>query len=455
MSVELREALERAATKPRRDLDVAAVYLAGSRRRRRKTAAAGLAAVLLVGVLTTSLMQVRSAPSVILQSPPTTSGWHPIPEAPITARYDHVAAWAGDEMLVWGGRDRADTYFRDGAAYDRRTQVWRRIPQAPIDGRVHAASAWTGEKLLVVGGWAAPPGDTIEVQPDGGTGMRYFSDGAAYDLATDSWRTIAPFPLQPRADAAAVWTGQELLIWGGRTFNTGPVAFFDNGAAYDPAKDTWRILAAAPLRPRAGHSTVWTGRELVVYGGVASMNTFEAFRDGAAYDPGTDTWRGIASGPQTQGNPSMRFNAAAWTGEEMIIWTGRKTAAYNPASNQWRRAADDPFPGFERIVGPGSVVWTGSQMLTWGGWGELDDPDRGGPQADGAAYVPATDSWAKLEESPLQPRDGHTLVWTGYELIIWGGETLTNGLLGDDIETVGDGGVYIPPATHASDPPTH
>jgi N-acetylneuraminic acid mutarotase len=445
MPTDLRDALSDAAATPSRNFDVAGAYQAGRRRRRVKAGIGGAAAVLLVvAVASTSLSQLR-APDVSFGRPGQPAGWSSLPDAPLAVRYDHVAAWTGDEMVVWGGRDRNETYFRDGAAYDPRARTWRMLPDAPVDGRVGGVSAWTGEELVVLGGWGARMRDGVAINPDDDAAMTYHRDGAAYDPATDSWRTIAPFPLKPRTAAAVAWTGRELLVWGGYRFNVGPVRFFSDGAAYNPVTDTWRVLPAAPISARAGHSTVWTGTEFVIYGGVASMGRFDGFRDGAAYDPKADVWRPIAEGPATKGDPGMKFNATAWTGTEMLMWTGRTTAGYHPARDRWRPLAEDPLPGFTRLVGPDAVEWTGTQMLTWGGWAEVGD---GGPQSDGAAYDPAQDTWTLLEESPLPARDGHSLVWTGSELLIWGGETFSEGILsdlvGDGIVALNDGAAYVP-----------
>ena len=49
------------------------------------------------------------------------------------------------------------------------------------------------------------------------------------------------------------------------------------------ATEGWRRLAGAPLSPRVGHSAVWTGSELLVWGGRVPGGAAKA--DGAAYDP--------------------------------------------------------------------------------------------------------------------------------------------------------------------------
>lgn len=59
--------------------------------------------------------------------------------------------------------------------------------------------------------------------------------------AAGSWRLVAPSPLSPRADHSVVWTGREMIVWGGDAGGS----YFADGAAYDPRRDTWRKIAPA------------------------------------------------------------------------------------------------------------------------------------------------------------------------------------------------------------------
>jgi hypothetical protein len=58
-----------------------------------------------------------------------------------------------------------------------------------------------------------------------------------------------------------------LLIWGGTpgTYNN----FFADGAAYDPATDRWHRLA--PSSGRFASGAVWTGTEMLVWGGIVPL----------------------------------------------------------------------------------------------------------------------------------------------------------------------------------------
>ena len=49
-----------------------------------------------------------------------------------------------------------------------------------------------------------------------------FNTGGRYDPGTDSWTptTTANAPM-PRSYHTGVWTGNEMIVWGGLSFNTG------------------------------------------------------------------------------------------------------------------------------------------------------------------------------------------------------------------------------------------
>jgi hypothetical protein len=112
----------------------------------------------------------------------------------------------------------------------------------------------------------------------GGQGSTYLNTGGRYSLATDSWSPMntngAP---AGRYEHAAVWTGSELMIWGGVGF--GPTYFAD-GARYDEASDSWKTLSAiGSPTARWLHTAVWTGTEMIVWGGFCGSTYFhQAFR---------------------------------------------------------------------------------------------------------------------------------------------------------------------------------
>lgn len=271
---------------------------------------------------------------------------------------------------------------------------WQPIPDAPIKARLRNPAVWTGEEMVIWGG---------------GVEDAQLVDGAAFDPDAQEWRILSDGPLEFSSGRTAVWTGQEMLLWGGEVGDGGH-GRPDNGAAYDPNTDTWTELPRAPHWSLAGHSAIWTGEEMVVWGGVGMEN------QGAALAPRSGGWKPIAPAPID----GRHGHTAVWTGTEMIVWGGRSSggggllttaAAYDPVSDSWRELP--PAPVSKRDLH--AAVWTGEEMIVWGGWSEDT------ALSDGAAYNPASNSWRELPPAPIGAGDSDTVdVWTGREMIVVG-----------------------------------
>jgi hypothetical protein len=64
-----------------------------------------------------------------------------------------------------------------------------------------------------------------------------------------------------------------------------------------------------------------------------------------------------------------------------------------------------------------TAVWTGSEMIVWGGLNE-----SGNTVNTGGKYNPGTDSWTATNTTNAPAaRTSHTAVWTNSEMIVWGG----------------------------------
>src|SRR5438876_2634167 len=77
-----------------------------------------------------------------------------------------------------------------------------------------------------------------------------------------------------------------------------------------------------------------------------------------------------------------------------------------------------------------TAVWTGSEMIVWGGYvqGGANTTNTGG------RYNPGTDSWTATSTiNAPEARGYHTAVWTGSEMIVWGGSNSNSG----DVKTGG------------------
>src|SRR4029077_1104019 len=109
--------------------------------------------------------------------------------------------------------------------------------------------------------------------------------------------------------------------------------------------NTWTATSASPLA-REYHTAVWTGSEMIVWGGLGSGPS--NFNTGGRYNPSTDSW--TATG--TTNAPSARQNhTAVWTGSEMIVWGGQDSTGnantggrYNPGTDSWTATTTSGAP---------------------------------------------------------------------------------------------------------------
>jgi hypothetical protein len=244
-----------------------------------------------------------------------------------------------------------------------------------------------------------------------------------------------------RTFSSVVWTGDELIAWGGEAGSEAePRA---DGAAYDPATHAWRAVAEAPITARSEHVAVWTGDEMIVWGGYGPT---AGVVDTGAYNPTTNEWRVL---PRSPIRPAA-FSVAIWTGKEAIFWGGVRAggtekaeggAAYDPRRDRWRKISRGPLSMRSGAAG----VWTGCEFVVWGG-----RENHGYYRDDGASYDPRTNRWHRLPRGPFPteymngeivtlPGSGPipmrvfvhpNAVWTGSEMIVWG--NLKTNVLGAD-----------------------
>jgi hypothetical protein len=230
------------------------------------------------------------------------------------------------------------------------------------------------------------------------------------------WSELASPATLPRppiawANAVQLWTGTELVVWGGHSeFSPSAAA---HGAAYDAASDRWRILPDGPLAGREEAGAAWTGEEVVIWGGMDGEPRPRG--DGAALHPATGAWRRLPRSPLDARRPAI----AVWTGDEFVVWgdasrsrAARDGAAYDPAADRWRR-----LPPALVALNSASAVWTGTEVVIYGAL--LDGANYSVRRhAQGIAYDPARGRWRRLPPYPLSPQ-ASTLAWTGAEVVAW------------------------------------
>ena len=310
-------------------------------------------------------------------------------------------------------------YLNTGGKYNPDANSWTptSTTNAP-DRRAGHSAVWTGSEMIVWGG------ADVNSLP--------LNTGGRYNSATDSWAaaSTANAP-SARWSHTAVWTGTEMIVWGGLFFDGSSYHYLNTGGRYNPTTDSWTATSTTNgPSGRLLHTAAWTGSEMIVWGGYDGSNSLNT---GGRYNPTTDSWTATT----TTGVPDPRDgHTVVWTGSEMIVWGGEDEnftrvntgARYNPNNDSWTATSVTDAPSGRLFH---TVVWTGSEMIVWGGAPSIVfDTNTGG------RYNPSTDSWTATSNA-LEPRQSHTAIWTGSEMIVWGGEN-TSG------EIFFDGGKYNP-----------
>jgi len=283
-----------------------------------------------------------------------------------------------------------------------------------------------------------------------------------------------------RAGHTQVWTGAEMIVWGGwdgqNTLYT--------GAVYSPTLSTWTAITTdgAPAS-RTAHTAIWTGSKMIIWGGytVASSDTQTIDNCETAWlSDATDVTTDIST-DEKEGTYSVSIDiATAFTNG--LIAHDELPAPINISARTsvsfWIRASDNIPSGVLSLVLDDTKACTSTledmsinTTLNAGAWTlvtlSLSNPallteivavglkantdpgtviiliDNIGASGggttyynDGSVYDPAAKSWTGLPPTNApEVRAYHSAVWTGSKMIIWGGKSSSS---------YKNGGVYNP-----------
>jgi len=351
------------------------------------------------------------------------------PELP---RFSHSTVWTGSKMSVWGGTvfrgespllpaggnfffENAGYAANDGGAYDPANDSWQKISDANApSARAGHTAVWAQDRMIVWGGK--------------GAGGNLLDDGYAYFPASDSWQKLSDSNSDEDAPSAraghtAVWTGTEMIIWGGggRT----------DGAAYNPSQDSWRpISSVSAPSARLGHGAVWCGTRMAVWGGQPLNSPVQSNGTGAFYDPVANSWSTIfSSGAPSGGDGDLEeFGDRAvqlfWTGTRLVafvmnvpygtpIWLA--AGIYDPDTMSWQTISTAGAPSNTR---PYFGAWSGTT---------LHIAASGGAAFKGCTYNFALNRWETKATGTTGSFRGRMGVWAPerQELLIFGGRWVT------------------------------
>ncbi len=270
------------------------------------------------------------------------------------------------------------------------------MPVGPLAPRHGHALVWTGTEMIAWGGWADVAGATA------------FADGAAFDPATETWRPIAPSPLTGRRDAVAVWMGSEMLVWGGyEAPGVDRPESEPRGALYDPVSDRWRLMTVGPLDPAPTFpldprtiASVWTSSGLILWDTLGDRVV--------RYDPDTDRWDEFAPPGLGVGLGTLHWseadNAVMATGVGRLEPGANLRTGFKPLDD----SPGDPWVPVPSVslstdrlsegANPVLTAWAGDRLLTW---------TRSGPAGATRSWKPGSETWADEAPVPLTPTEGY------------------------------------------------
>ena len=258
------------------------------------------------------------------------------------------------------------------------------------EGMYNHFAIWTGNNMIICGVSSISGCQTVN-----------------YNSNNNTWTNISPSPTCGSTSSKAVWTGNEILVHNGgnRTYK------------YNPISNIWTTIDSSIVNTgRSEYSAIWTGTDMIIWGG---QNSFP----GQKFNLATKTWSNIST---TNSPTNKRGHSAIWTGSEMLIWGGiignfnlnsdSTIYKYNPITNSWTQVVGINSPKGLYLH---SAVWTGTEMIVFGG----QDAKDGIIVNKSYRYNYINNTWFEMStnSTSLSPRFAHSAIYTGNEILIWGG----------------------------------
>ncbi len=343
-----------------------------------------------------------------------------------TARTNHTAVWTGSEMIVWGGKS-GTTYYNTGGMYVPATNNWTATSTtgAPTARHLHTA-VWSDVILRMIV-WAG-----YDSTGDVATGALFDPAGGTNGTWTAMTTPSAGLVL-PRHGHTATVCGNSMLIFGGWL----DISELGNGGVW-LFTDSWSAMTTTNSPgARIKHTQVpglWGGL-MMIWGGGNWEDTGKMFESG-------NVWTNF---PPETGAPAGRTDhTAIVTGDpfdiytNMIVWGGYSPYISPNYTNTGGRYSMYTMSWTATSTGTGvpagrqyhSAVWSGQDMIVWGGY-------NGSYLNSGGLYSFSGNSWQATDASDPQTPTGrmdHTAVWTGSSMVVWGGMNAT--------QRFNTGGVY-------------
>lgn len=279
-------------------------------------------------------------------------------------------------------------------------RAWRPLPPSPLTGRWDATALWTGSEVVLWGGFASVSEALV--------------DGASYHPERRTWTPIPPAPVPARGHQVAHWIDDRLVVWVDAWSPT-----LVAGAVYAPGDERWLPVASPPAELSIGGPSIATDDLLFVlarseHGSVSIVS----------YDPASDHWEALPRPPPAQDELFM-----IESGGDLYLWgCGGRYGAVWEGGREWRRV--QPPPAVSAIcitapVFPGALA-TDHAVLVW--------PFRDEGPLAGARFDVASGEWTGIAPAPTDVFA--RAVAADGEVVVWGGGTYSDPACEEGVPTV-------------------
>lgn len=283
--------------------------------------------------------------------------------------------------------------------------------------RDYASAVWTGQHVYIFGGRTGGESETDQI--------------VRYDPATKELRTMSAKLPRGLQGTGAVWTGQYAYVIGGRNCGEDPDPYFDCVVysriyRYDPAADTLTYTGASLPEGRYRMAVAWDGSGVWIGGSQTCVDTTDPAGEILRYDPVTNTV--AMKRDVVYGGHYYVGAAGAWTGTEFAVVGGTHCTAPPPF---WHA----PYPENRMLF----VDPTGTE--TREGWLERGRWDAGAAVAGDTLWLVGGGKWSSNMQQvvrvnltttvstlsdvvlPHEGIEGAAAVWTGRHVVVIGGHT--------------------------------
>jgi N-acetylneuraminic acid mutarotase len=247
-----------------------------------------------------------------------------------TPHYFVLGAAVADEKIYFFGHGISERY-------DPPTNIWSAIAPMPVYNSWATVTACQN-KIYVIGGLADKPTQV-------------------YDPATNTWANRTSIPQSFCRQKASV-VGDKIYVMGGAIFVQGIIMTSSTNYVYDLATDSWSTMAPIPMPVEGYASAVLDDKIYIIGGGTTTGFPIDASKTVQIFDPESNQWSNGTSIPTGVSCAGACTTSGLFAPERIYVVGGTTrvsggwlsidpeaesktdlTQVYDPATGEWSLAA--------------------------------------------------------------------------------------------------------------------